>query len=207
MPDIFTANPQPETPGAIPALAPRTHHFASFSENPNGVHFEHQEKDEHILLFLRKHFITNLTWIISVIALLILPFIINILLPLTGFSSIFPPPNNFFLIFILFYYLVIVTYGFIQFITWYYTISIVTQKRIVDIDFSDVVFHDVAVTKLNLIEDTNYTQIGFIHTLFNFGDVFVQTAGEKLHFDFLSVPNPTRVVNIIQNLLGKGGHV
>lgn len=205
MPDIFTSSPS-TSPSASPALAPHSHHFASFCEHPDGIHFEHQEKDEHILLFLRKHFITNFTWIVSVFFLLILPFIINLLLPLTGFSPIIPSPNNFFLIFILFYYLVVITYAFIQFITWYYTISIITEKRIVDIDFSDVVFHDVAVTKLELIEDTNYTQIGFIHTLFNYGDVFVQTAGEKLHFDFLSVPKPTRVVDIIQNLLGRRPH-
>lgn len=205
MPDIFIN--QPVSPSVSSALPSHSHHFASFCEHPDGVHFEHQEKDEYILLFLRKHFITNVPWIFSVTLLLILPFIVNILLPATGFSPIIPAPNSFLLIFILFYYLVVTTYAFIQFITWYYTISIVTQKRIVDIDFSDVVFHDVAVTKLNLIEDTNYTQVGFIHTFFNFGDVFVQTAGEKLHFDFLSVPKPTRVVNIIQNLIGKAEHV
>ena len=35
------------------------------------------------------------------------------------------------------------------------------EFRIVDIDYSGLLYHDVAFTKLNLIEDVNYIKTGF----------------------------------------------
>ncbi len=37
--------------------------------------------------------------------------------------------------------------------------------------------------------------------LFNFGDVFIQTASEVSEFDFLAVPNPEKVVKILDDLM------
>lgn len=214
MPDIFTPTSasdttQPEVGQPLAEKTPvvikkpdHTHHFASFCDHPEGIYFENQEADEEVLLFLRRHFITNVPWLATTIILLILPPFLIFTLPfLPTFLSSLPP--EFGKVLLLFYYLLVFNFALLEFITWFYNISLITQKRIIDIDFSDLVYHDVAVTKLNLVEDTNYTQIGFIRSLFNYGDVFVQTAGEKLHFDFLAVPKPTRVIDIIQNLIGR----
>jgi len=73
-----------------------------------------------------------------------------------------------------------------------------------DLDFSNLVYHDVTETKLNLVEDVRYTQSGFIRSFFNFGDLFVQTAAEKENIEGLAVPNPGRGVRIIGDLIGKG---
>lgn len=182
-------------------------HLSSFLVKPYWVSFQNQDDDENVLLFLRPHIITNLPWFVLSIILFLIPPILTYIYPLlsgTIFSITFLP-ERFTVILVLFYYLVVFDYFFISFLTWYFNISMVTQKRIVDIDYSDLVYHDVAVTKLDLIEDVNYTQTGFIRSFFNYGDVFVQTAGEKLHFDFLAVPKPAKAVDIIQNLIG-GNH-
>lgn len=202
MPDIFV-DPKP----SIAQKIPHANHFASFAEHPYGVSFQNQEPDEVILLFLRRHFVTNISWIflaaVFLVIPLLFPFIPFIDVARTPLTSL---PSNFLTVFLIFYYLLIFTFVLVQLMTWYFNISIVTHRRIIDIDFSDLIYHDVAVTKLELIEDVNYTQIGFLRSLFNYGDVFVQTAGEKLHFDFLAVPQPTRVVDIIQNLIGRRHH-
>lgn len=185
--------------------APISHHvhfFNSFLQNPNNVVFRAQEKDEKILLFLRKHFITNLPWIFISSLLLIAPLLLSLVTSQLA-STIFPVPQRFIVILILFYYLIVFTYILLSFINWFYNILIVTQKRIVDIDFSDVVYHDVAVTKLSLIEDVNYTQSGFIRSLFNYGDIFIHTAADKPNFEALGVPHPAKAIDIIQNLIGK----
>jgi len=207
MPDIFIPENRPvndthdENAHLKLTKENHIHALSSFCQNPVGISFQNQEEDEEVLLFLRRHFITNIPWIFISLVLSLVPpllFILNIKIPILFFSV----PENFLIVFIVFYYLVVFIYAFISFITWYYNISLVTQKRVVDIDFSDIVYHDVAMTKLNLIEDVNYTQTGFIRSFFNYGDVFVQTAGEKLHFDFLAVPNPANAVNITENLIG-----
>lgn len=222
MPDIFVSRKEAEKteskinyPSSEVGIELRTHkpshirHLATFYEKPTGVHFRNQEEDEEILLFLRRHFATNLPWLFITIILVAIPLIFAYILPYLNQMNInlFFLPSRYMTIFIIFYYLIVFNYFLINFITWYFNISIITQKRIVDIDFSDLVYHDVAVTKLTLVEDVNYTRVGFLRSLFDYGDVFVQTAGEKLHFDFLAVPHPEKVVDIIQNLIGKGYHV
>jgi len=178
-----------------------SHSLSSFCRNPKGFSFRDQDEDEKILLFLRKHFITNFTWIfITIILITIPPFLLFIpFLRETFLSSV---PFNFLVVSVIFYYLIVFSFAFVSFATWFYNISIVTNKRIVDVDFSDLIYHDVAVTKLRLVEDTNYTKIGFLHSLFNYGNVFVQTAGEQAHFDFLAIPKPEDAVNIIEDLIG-----
>ncbi|MCL4354912.1 hypothetical protein M1349_05655 [Patescibacteria group bacterium] len=177
--------------------------FSSFRIRPENVSFSQQDDDETIYLFLRRHFITNLVWVIFSIILGLIPVVIS----LTVRSNFlpFPVPPGYLVVLVSFYYLIVFAYIFINFLNWFYNISLVTDKRVLDLDYSDIVYHDVALTKLNLIEDVTYVQSGFARSLFNYGDIFIQTAGEKLHFDFLSVPDPKRGADIIENLMG-GDH-
>lgn len=202
MPDIFTTNNTTANP--VASKEHHIHRLASFCTRPLGMHFQNQEKDEKILLFLRRHFITNVPWIFTVIILLILPVLLIPVFSSFSFPIISLPPS-FILVMTIFYYLLIFTFAFVEFINWFYNISIITQRRVIDIDYSDIIYHDVAVTKLSLVEDVRYVQSGFIRSLFNFGDVFVQTAGESENFEFLKVPKPGEAVHIIQDLIGKGG--
>jgi len=221
MPDIFVDTdqnqPQPPQPqkktqetaelplnGSLPPKPRHRHEIGTleaFCEYPKGVTFQHQENDEEIILFLRQHFITNVPWIIITILLAITPFI---LIPFLRFSSLFPftIPDKFLFVSLLFYYLIIIGYAFVNFLHWFYNIGIVTNKRVVDLDYTAIVHVHVAATKVLQIQDVNYVQTGFLRTLFNFGDVFIQTAGQNLNFEFLRVPRPSKATFIIQKLIG-----
>lgn len=218
MPDIFVAGTKEKTDKSRhpakhqPAIeSPEivkhsVHLFSSFCENPGDITFKNQDKNEQVLLFVRKHFITNFLWITTGVFLLILPLFVGpisavVNLPIPFFSA------KYLLFFTLFYYLVVISYLFIRFITWYFNVSLVTDIRIVDIDFSDVVYKNLAATKLSLVQDVSYTQTGVLRTVFHYGDVLVQTAGETTHFDFDAVPQPEKVVHIIGGLIGKHGTV
>ncbi len=177
--------------------------FSAFRIRPGNVSFSEQDDDEIIYLFLRRHFITNVLWVITSIVMGIIPLIIYLTVK-SNFLP-FPVPPGYLVILTSFYFLIVLTYIFINFLNWFYNISLVTDKRVLDLDYSDIVYHDVALTKLSLIEDVTYIQSGFARSLFNYGDIIIQTAGEKLHFDFLSVPDPKRGADIIENLMG-GDH-
>lgn len=203
MPDIFVA------PNKTSELNPvgHAHMFASFCPNPIGISFMDQEKDEKILLFLRRHFITNVPWILISLILALLPLVI---VAVRSKFSIFILPNfssTLLILAFILYYLVVLTFIFVNFITWYYNISLVTNKRIVDIDFSGLLYKNVAATTLALVQDVSYTQIGVIPAFFDYGDVNVQTAGTLENFDFTAVPHPQRVVQIIAALIGKEKNV
>lgn len=212
MQDIFVAPNHPdnieETPIPVPKhteARPKTRHHAhllsAFCANPDDVRFENQKEDEHILLFLRRHFITNVPWIFISIVFALLPAAIPTLLPFLNIDLSFIP-SGLSTILIVFYYLAIFSYALMSFMTWFFNIFIVTQERVIDIDYSHTVIHNVAETKMSHIQDVNYTQIGFISSIFNYGDVFVQTAGNEVNFESLATPHPREATKIIADLIG-----
>jgi len=215
MPDLFVNpeenKPTPPAPAGKSSSAKASadkienhlHALASYCETPQYLMLNGKNITDTVKLFVRRHVITNLPWIVTTIVLLLIPVLIQILLTLTT-TPLPPLPNNFITIFLLFYYLIAFTYAFISFLDWFYNIIIITNTEIIDIDYADVIYHDVAATNVNLVEDVNYTQVGFIRGLFNFGDVFVQTAGGKENIEALAIPQPARIARIILDFIGKG---
>ncbi len=177
------------------------HFFDAYSENPPAVTFQTQDDDERILLFLRKSQVLNLPWILFTLLMAVVPFIFfmvkNYLFP-------FPIPIPLLFISIAFYYLLTVTYAYINFIIWYFNAALITNKRIIDIDFHQLVYKDVAETKLSLVQDVSYRQASVISNLFDHGNVLIQTAGTIDNFEFHSLPKPEKIVQIVENLIGKG---
>lgn len=167
------------------------------------ISFSNQKENEEIILFLRAHFITNFPWIAISVILITLPIIILVISNFIDSSFPFVTAELIFIL-ILFYYLITFAYAFINFMKWFYNILIITNLGIVDIDYSGLLYHDVAFTKLNLIEDVNYIKTGFLRSLFNFGDVFIQTAGGKENLEGIGIPNPSDAAHIIADSIGKG---
>lgn len=208
MTDIFVAPKKENSKAKTHSILNDPQHMSllsSFCQNPKGVHFQTQKQYESIILFLRSHFITNASWIAVSLILTILPIIVLTFSPNFGIDFLTSPSAaRFTAIYALFYYLILLSYILISFLYWFYNVFIVTSERIVDIDYSDIVVHNIAVTKLSHIEDVNYTQSGFIPTFLNYGDLFVQTAGTERNFEALSIPKPREATHIIGDLIEKG---
>lgn len=185
----------------IPPSEKQVHLFSSFCLNPKGIHFRNQEPDEKILLFLRRDLITNLIWIVTSIVLLTIP-ILSI--PFIDLSKpIFIFPIKYIIFFVLFYYLLVFTYIYINFITWYFNIGLVTNIRVLDVDFANLIYKNIAETKITLIQDVSFTQNGVARAFFDYGDVFVQTSGNLENIEFEATPKPENTVHIIGELIGK----
>lgn len=178
------------------------HALSSFCQNPVGLHFKSQDPDESIFLLLRPHWITNLPWIFTSIFLLLIPSLLALVVDANTFPFAFLPDQSMF-VYVILYYLMVFAYMFISFIHWFYNIFIITDREIVDVDFSDLVYHDVAATNIVKLEDVNYTKTGFLRSLFDYGDLFVQTAGGKENLEALAVPHPDKAAQFILNALEK----
>jgi uncharacterized membrane protein YdbT with pleckstrin-like domain len=168
--------------------------LASFLMRPNGVSFETREEEEQIILFLRKHFITNIPWIFISFVMFFTPTVVMT----TGILE--TVPANFRFIFMMIWYLVSVAYTLESFLTWFFNVYIITDERIVDVDFYNLTYKEVSDANLDKIEDVTYKMGGVIRTIFNYGDVLIQTAAEVTNFDFLAVPYPDKVVKVLQDL-------
>ncbi|RJQ27433.1 hypothetical protein C4577_01215 [Candidatus Parcubacteria bacterium] len=207
--EFIIKHPQPEnkklqqdTHGRHKKSSP--HFYSSLLVYPKNVVFEHQDSDEEIILLVRRHFATNIPWIAAIIFLVIIPIILapflTIIFPFINISILTKTS-----IFI-FYYLIIFGYFLINFSSWYFHIGILTNKRIIDIDIINTLHRNVAQTKLDLIEDVSYTQIGGLRSILGYGDVLIQTAGELKNFEFDRVPDPGKIINILSNLIGNKQH-
>ncbi len=215
MPDLFIAplNKQEEpkqsddllmSKSSLPLteLPSNLHLFSSFVANPRGIHFQNQDSDEKVLLFIKRDLITNIVWVGISILFIFIPIIIAVASPFMGnFLNFLPGRHIFF--YLLLYYLFVGTYVFVNFFTWYFNIALVTNKRIIDVDFSSLVYKNVAATKLSLVQDVSYDQVGIVRSIFDYGDILVQTAGTLDNFHFEAAPSPENAVHIIQDLIGK----
>jgi hypothetical protein len=90
---------------------------------------------------------------------------------------------------------------------WYFNVYIVTNERIIDVDFFYLLYNKVSSTRIDRLQDVSYKLGGVVRAVFDFGDVFVQTAGSEPNFDFLSVPHPETVVRKIVELMEFAGKV
>jgi hypothetical protein len=211
MPDIFSASatntsavtPAPNKPNIIPPANKNTGNaFSAFRFMPTNLRFETQEQEETIILFLRKHWITNLNWILLSVILIITPLII---FPLLTQSTMLPVQiaSSVISFLILVWYLLSFSYTLIQFITWYFTVSIITNERIIDIDLVNVLNKKLSETRVALVEDVTENTRGFLGAIFDYGDVVVQTAAKEQEFFLDAVPHPEKVVQILNELMGK----
>lgn len=175
----------------------------SFFENPEGVSFEDQEPDEKILLFVRRHLNTNIHWVFISIILASIPVFLFVFRDNLSSLLLLGLPQRFIVVLTLFYYLVIITYLFVNYITWYFNLFLITNKRIIEVNYADLVYKNVSATKLTLIQDASYKQVGVLRSFFDYGDVLLQTAGSLDNFSFEAVPKPEKVVQIVEKLIGK----
>lgn len=210
MPDIFVSDKDklanrersvvPKSPkeGSVGAEVrkKRKHNpLSAYCYRPRGVDFETRERSEKIILLLRRHPITNIGWLVVALAMLITPFVLPYF-PLLDFL-----PKNFQFIAVLGWYLVTTAFVLENFLTWFFNVNIITDERIIDIDFYNLIYKEVSDAKIDKVQDVTYKMGGAIRTVFNYGDVFIQTAAEVPAFEFLAVPKPDRVARLLQDLI------
>lgn len=177
--------------------------FSSFIKDPPKMKFDGEDDDEKIILFLRRHLVTNTRRILIVIAMSVLPFVVTALFALNDIDIIGLMPFRYRFTAHLFWYLVVFGYAFESFLVWYFNVYLVTNKRIVDMDFYGLLHRNIAEAPLRNVEDITRKVGGAAQIVFNFGNVIIQTAGEKRELEFEYVPNPARVQDIISDLVSE----
>jgi hypothetical protein len=167
---------------------------------PNQILFPGQQPNETIHLIFRQHWIVLfqkiIVWGFFLLAYLaidyfsltyLLEFIDPAFLPLIEVAKL-----GFLMFIVLGLFIVLILY--------YLTIHIVTNERIVDIDQAGVMHHTISELHLDQIQDVTAEVHGLPENLFDYGDVYIQTAGETQRFMFNKIPNPTKVTKLILDL-------
>lgn len=162
--------------------------------------FPSQLDNETIHLVVREHwfnlFFKILVWTFFALALILFNRFAHGYVPVIFEGSF----ANITLLFTQVYTLFLTLSLFLIFVFYYLNIQIVTNLRVVDIDQVGLFSHVVSELHLSKIEDVTSQVNGIFGTLFNYGDVFVQTAGAIERFEFSNVPNPGGIEKLLLDL-------
>lgn len=162
--------------------------------------FPGQQADEQIYLVIRQHWFKLaeklVIWLIFLAILLVGDNLAQTHLPIlytTPYVDVFNLIKTLYLMFLCLGLLIL-------WVMYYLNVQIVTNERIVDITQTSLLHHTISELHLNRTQDVTAEVHGIFENFFDFGNVYVQTAGETGRFEFYKVPNPTKVEKIILDL-------
>ena len=159
--------------------------------------FQEIQEQEEIIKIIHRHWFNIFVQFIPIIAMVILLFGAFAFLP-----SFFQGNNSGSLLLFLesTFALFIWLYGFFIWIDYYFDIWIITSERIINVEQRGLFIRSMSEVKYSRIQDVTAEEKGVIPTMMDYGDVFVQTAGEKERFVFRKVPNPYGLKDMIMNM-------
>jgi|GEM_PF-328718 len=173
-----------------------TNGFAAFAPKPKGITFESQHPGETILLFLRQHPIVNVPWMLIALLMLLAPMLFILIIPFAR-----EIPLRFQFIMVLGWYLLTMGYVFEQVLMWLFNSFVITDERIIDIDFYSLIYKQMDYAKLDKIQDISSRTGGVVYSLLDVGNIFVQTASEVPEFVFENISHPSKVTKLLNELV------
>lgn len=160
------------------------------------------EPNEKVLLTIRKHWFHIFMKAFSLVIVLLIMFTGIYLL--TGFSEEYIQIQGNKAVLSIFVLMVFVFFAWMSFfIFWtkyYLDYWLVTDRRIIDMDLIGFFNQNVAVMRLDHIQDVEIQAKGFFANIFGFGSLQVQSAGTEKEFMIRNVANPEKLKEQIFHL-------
>lgn len=205
MPDLYIADEgkevkKPESSTKEKSMKDTKHEsksttLLSYCYYPENIRFTTQDPEEKVILLLRQHPIVNFGWILLTIIMIWAPNVLESF-PLIDFL-----PLNYRLVALLLWYLIVTAFVFEKFLSWYFSVYIVTDERVIDVDFINLIYREITAASVDKIQDVTVQSGGVIMSLFNYGNVYIQTAAERPLLEFDKVPKPDKVARILRRLI------
>jgi uncharacterized membrane protein YdbT with pleckstrin-like domain len=157
-------------------------------------HLPNQREFEKTLFSLRRHWIVPVAITFVFLILVAIPIIFYYLVQTTNPTLIQGPVSwPLFVVGLSAYGLAIWLFYFNSLIDYYLDVWIVTNERIIVIEQKGLFSRTIAELKLYRVQDIKAEVSGIIPTLFDFGNITIQTAAEEVHFAFKQVPKPYKI--------------
>ncbi len=162
----------------------------TFEEGEYVIHVVHK----HWFIFAIRFFVML---IIALLPLIILPFLTYV----SGMvkEDIFAYFSFVYIIFLLFIWIT----SFLIWTDYYLDMSIITNKRIMDVEQKGLFSREISTMRYEMIQDITADVEGVIPTLLNYGNVYVQTAATTREFNLTQIANPGHVKEIISHEMAR----
>ncbi len=180
-------------PGLIPQLTQ-----SNFMHTEKLFHKKDYEKIEYVV---RRHWVTFIPIIIFLIVLAILP--IGVYWLITNSSSQYLQNQTYYTAGVLLasiYYLSVILFFYTYFVEFHLDLWIITNDRLLDIQQKTLFARTISEVDLYQIQDITSEIHGIFPSIFNYGNIILQTAGTLPKFTFRNVANPNHLREAILDL-------
>jgi hypothetical protein len=175
--------------------SPSTNPFHAFAPKPESIFFDSQHSEEKVILLLRQHPMTQVKWACLALFMCLVPFLVGSL-PFVSLVS-----GRFVTAALVGWYSLVFSFILESFLMWFFNVYIVTDERVIDVDFISLVYKNISSAKIENIEDITAQTGGALRSVFDYGTVKIQTAGTQEEFEFEDVPYPNKVTALLNELL------
>jgi L-cystine uptake protein TcyP (sodium:dicarboxylate symporter family) len=165
------------------------------------------EPDEKVLKIVQRHWFVIVSELVGVFITAIMPLVfISIFLSIDHVSTLIPFSSehvwSFASFFIAIWLLLSLMTGFMIWTHYYLDSWVITDRRIINIEQTHFFNRNVAIFRLERLQDIEYHIKGLIPTFLNFGVLSAQTAGHTEHnFRSDGMPDPRELQALIQSAM------
>ena len=169
-------------------------------KNFSRYHFQGQHENEQVMRIIHRHWFN-----ICIHLAIVFAFAFVVITSLSVLPALFPDmidanSSKVFLFAQNTLFLFLWLYGFLVWIDYYFDVWIVTNERIVNIEQKGLFTRHISELRFSRVQDVTSSVNGLIPTMFNFGDVYVQTAAEQERFVFRQVGDPFAIKDEVMRL-------
>jgi len=172
--------------------------FSSFYPFPKDVSFLTIGKGEVVVLIIRRHWSTLIPKAFLAFFALFFPFLISYSVP-SWFENALES-TMFILGLFVFFIMLSVTIILDSFFKWFFGLNMITNKRIIDVDFANILDHRISETTFEQVQDVSHSPRGPLASFFDYGCLYIQTAATKSEFEFNNIPRPRDVQDTVLDL-------
>lgn len=160
------------------------------------------EKNEKLIKKVRKHWFILFKQVVVLIFIFILPFVLYLFLKVSNIaedyeqlSFIFSPAL---FLFVSASWSLLIWMKLASVWTDYYLdMWMITNKRVIDVEQKGFFHREISTMRMEQVQDVTIEIKGVIGTLFDFGDIHVQSAGESREFTIHGIPAPRRAKEVV----------
>ncbi len=163
-------------------------------------YFETQGADEKVLIVARRHWTVYTPALAGTLFVYVMAIVFFFNVEGIGFIAKNPALKASAVVFFSLFLLFSTLFIYINWLVNYLNIQIVTNMHVVDIDQFGLFSRKISELALDEIQDISATQKGVMQSFLNYGDICIQTAGEKPNFNFEKVPNPNELSRRIMEI-------
>ena len=182
----------PNTPSITPGNSPETGEVAEPAETstPYGFNLDPGEQITRVIHRSIFDFLPSLLF--SIIVFLAALALVYADARFAG-SFPFPPVMAFALVSLLIVIALLIF--FVGFYIFRHNLLIFTNAHLIQIDVNSLFSHRVSQVAFARVQDVSGTRTGVLQTIFNFGNVEIQSAGEEEKFIFRNAPDPQGIAD------------